>query len=272
MSIVAANCPNCGGELQLDDSLTSGYCMFCGTKIIIQEAIQLRKIKIEGRISVNGLSTVENLIIRGKQNLDIGNFLEAKKHYEKAIDIDAENHAAWWGKFNAAFEEIIANNQKGSVFYIGREAFSSRKQVSKEVLIRAGISYRSMKKIDYTMSRVLFINEGFWLSGQRAIAYSSDDTKQEYQNEFDKKRAFYYSLMDYSEKMIKKSIRSRKMQVKGVWALMGAIFILSIAISIIVWMVVLVPGIGLLVLAIILLSKGKKIRLNQIDIVNSPKY
>lgn len=104
MSFTAAKCTNCGGELQLDDGLTTGYCMFCGSKVIVKDAIDLKKFQIDGKVSVEGVSDVENLMKRGAQNLKSKKYKEAGEFFQKVIDIDAENHEAWWGKHEAAFQ------------------------------------------------------------------------------------------------------------------------------------------------------------------------
>ena len=40
MTFKAAVCPSCGGELQVPDNRDSVKCMYCGTDIIVREAIQ----------------------------------------------------------------------------------------------------------------------------------------------------------------------------------------------------------------------------------------
>lgn len=44
MSFVDAKCTSCGEELRLDDSVETGFCMYCGNKIAVQDAIELRNI------------------------------------------------------------------------------------------------------------------------------------------------------------------------------------------------------------------------------------
>jgi len=39
MSIIALKCPNCGGNLEFEDSREFGFCQFCGTKVMIREEI-----------------------------------------------------------------------------------------------------------------------------------------------------------------------------------------------------------------------------------------
>jgi DNA-directed RNA polymerase subunit RPC12/RpoP len=113
MAFVAAKCTNCGGELQLDDNLKTGFCQYCGSKVVVQEAIELKKVQVEGKVSVEGLATVENLLTRGEQSIDEGDYEKAISFFEQAINIDAKNHVAWWGKFNAFFN-IEFNSIKGT--------------------------------------------------------------------------------------------------------------------------------------------------------------
>lgn len=91
MAFVSAKCTNCGGELQLDDSLDKGYCMYCGSTIIIKDAIQ--NVKIEGDVSVSGIATVDNLIELLHRDIDNGKYrsLEYEERYKRAIELDPNN-------------------------------------------------------------------------------------------------------------------------------------------------------------------------------------
>lgn len=41
MNFKSANCPSCGGNLQLPDNLNTVKCMYCGVDIVVQDAIRL---------------------------------------------------------------------------------------------------------------------------------------------------------------------------------------------------------------------------------------
>lgn len=60
MGYVAARCPNCGGDLQLNDKMEKGYCAHCGTPIYFKEAVQ--RIKIVGPVQVAGFAKLDSLI------------------------------------------------------------------------------------------------------------------------------------------------------------------------------------------------------------------
>ncbi len=38
MSVIALKCPECGANLEFDDSREFGFCQFCGTKILIESS------------------------------------------------------------------------------------------------------------------------------------------------------------------------------------------------------------------------------------------
>lgn len=85
MSILELKCPNCGGDIKLDQSKDFGFCMYCGTKIQITE-----KVRVEhgGTISVNGLTTVESLCKKGYMEIDSKNFISASITFDKGAEID----------------------------------------------------------------------------------------------------------------------------------------------------------------------------------------
>jgi DNA-directed RNA polymerase subunit RPC12/RpoP len=41
MSFKAAKCPNCAGDIQVPDDRDTVKCMYCGSDIVVREAIRL---------------------------------------------------------------------------------------------------------------------------------------------------------------------------------------------------------------------------------------
>ncbi len=97
MSFEAAKCPNCGAQLQLDNSMETGFCVYCGTKFIVHDAIQRMKIEVSGQVSMSGISTVENDINRGKQCLTSKDWMNAFKFFVMALNKQANSFEAWHG-------------------------------------------------------------------------------------------------------------------------------------------------------------------------------
>ena len=54
MAFKAARWPSCSGELSLDSSVKKGFCMHCGSEIIVEEAIKAMKL--------DGVATIDNLL------------------------------------------------------------------------------------------------------------------------------------------------------------------------------------------------------------------
>lgn len=89
MPFVAAICPQCGGNLQLDNQLETGFCMHCGTKIIVQDAIKSVKIDYS--------DLVDSWMKMGELALESGNSQEAYELFHKIIEVDFNNWKAMNG-------------------------------------------------------------------------------------------------------------------------------------------------------------------------------
>lgn len=62
MVLVALKCPHCGGDIQLDDAHEFGFCLYCGTKIIVRDEVvnQTNNFHADVRNVYNGQTTVTN--------------------------------------------------------------------------------------------------------------------------------------------------------------------------------------------------------------------
>lgn len=91
MTFKAAVCPSCGGELQVPDNRDTVKCMYCGTDIIVREAIQ----------AVNGVN-IQNYLQLAATATGAKNYKEAYDYYSKVLEVDIDNSEAWFGKATAA--------------------------------------------------------------------------------------------------------------------------------------------------------------------------
>lgn len=58
MNFTVAKCPSCGANVQVDQNLEHAFCSYCGSKIIVQDAVQ--KIKIVGPVEMTGTVKTQN--------------------------------------------------------------------------------------------------------------------------------------------------------------------------------------------------------------------
>lgn len=91
MTFKAAICPSCGGQLQVPDDRDSVKCMYCGTDIVVRQAIQ----------SGTGVN-IENYLKLAVTANNAGNYQEAYNYYSKVLEYDINNSEAWFGKARAA--------------------------------------------------------------------------------------------------------------------------------------------------------------------------
>ena len=91
MAFKAAICPNCGGNLQVPDDRASVKCMYCGTDIIVRQAIQ----------AGSGVN-IDNYLKLAVTANKAGNYQEAYNYYSKVLEYDINNPEGWFGKARAA--------------------------------------------------------------------------------------------------------------------------------------------------------------------------
>ena len=86
MPFIQVKCTSCGGEIQLDREKESGYCLHCGTKVILQEAIQ--------KLEVTNLSSSKNLFTLAERAYSNSNYDEAIKYSTKVLELNAHDYEA----------------------------------------------------------------------------------------------------------------------------------------------------------------------------------
>ena len=109
MPVVQIVCPKCGGDVELEDSREFGFCMYCGTKIMISEMIT-QKVRIDESHKVDSwLSFCES-------DMSTRDYDSLEKHAEKILENDKDNSVGWYykgaaqigkGKFESGYESWI---------------------------------------------------------------------------------------------------------------------------------------------------------------------
>jgi len=94
MPFVTARCPQCGGELKLDDEKATAFCMHCGTKIIVQEAINA--------VRIDNTHMIENWMKLGEMAIEGGNYSEAYDFFTKIVEVQPDNWFAIYKRSKAA--------------------------------------------------------------------------------------------------------------------------------------------------------------------------
>lgn len=109
MDLVDASCPNCGATIQLDKNREEGFCSYCGTKIIVQEAIS--------KVRIDKSCDIQNLLQLAESAYNSENYEECLKYANKALEFDSNNSTAWILKMKAVnFLGCISNQLRISEF------------------------------------------------------------------------------------------------------------------------------------------------------------
>lgn len=104
MELKEAKCPNCGGTLKLNPEIEKGICVYCGTEIIVADAIQ----KFKGEVS--GIATTKASLTRAYQLLEDDNYDGAMKTFRHILETEPTNAEAYFGMFKCSV--IVARYYK----------------------------------------------------------------------------------------------------------------------------------------------------------------
>lgn len=121
--LVPGICTQCGSTLEVNPEQDAAICQYCGTPFIVDKAIEKYTIQsVESMNISNSIiqmgPTADNLAKRAKQFEDIGDYSRAEEYYNKALDIDVDNHPSQEGlarvvklKYEAETQELIENGK-----------------------------------------------------------------------------------------------------------------------------------------------------------------
>lgn len=91
MEFIPANCPNCGGQLQLPKGRETALCMYCGNNILIPQAI----VKTAEGNAINWMQLAKTAEAGSNNH-------EAYGFYTKILEVDSSNYEAWLGRARTA--------------------------------------------------------------------------------------------------------------------------------------------------------------------------
>lgn len=94
MKLVAARCPNCNANLDVNPENETMKCQYCGGAILIDDAIAKYKLEISGEIEVKNLPKIDNYIKIADRNYSLKKYDDAYKNYNKIIELDPNNKIA----------------------------------------------------------------------------------------------------------------------------------------------------------------------------------
>lgn len=102
MSLVKAQCPNCNGFLEVDNSKDAAVCPFCNTPYIVEKAIQNITNNINNKYYINNATfsnkeTEESYLERGLTFINLNEMEKALEVFKDFSDKYPGNYKSWLG-------------------------------------------------------------------------------------------------------------------------------------------------------------------------------
>lgn len=94
MKLVAAKCPSCGANIDVDENSDNTICEYCRTKIIVNDAIQKYKIELSGSVEIKNAPKLDNYLKLGNRHYENGEYDDAFEAYTKALELNPDNYIA----------------------------------------------------------------------------------------------------------------------------------------------------------------------------------
>lgn len=93
-------CDLCRGTLLMDDSGERATCEYCGMKYM-RETVEKMLVKLDGEVQVEGIASIDSLLVRANQLRETGDFDKAKEYYDRVLELNPECAKSHFGYFLA---------------------------------------------------------------------------------------------------------------------------------------------------------------------------
>ena len=100
MALISLRCPSCGADIELDETREFGFCSYCGTKVMMDKQI----VEFKGKVTVDGISTVEKLLERAFILVEDKEYLQAETYFNRVLELEPKCAKAYWGKMLCEFK------------------------------------------------------------------------------------------------------------------------------------------------------------------------
>ena len=94
MKLVAAKCPSCGADLEIDSTLEATKCKFCNSAILVEDALAKYKLEVSGSVEVGNMPKIDNLLKIANRAYESEKYEDAYGNYNKVIELDPDNTLA----------------------------------------------------------------------------------------------------------------------------------------------------------------------------------
>lgn len=90
MALIALKCPNCNGDIQLDDQKEFGFCMYCGCKVMLESATS--------SVTLDRTDELRNILSLARDEYSLKHWDKGDELSDRALVIDSTCPDAWFMK------------------------------------------------------------------------------------------------------------------------------------------------------------------------------
>lgn len=133
MALVAIQCKNCGGALQVDSSATSYFCPHCHTTYAMEQTVnQTFQTTHIGKATIidDGSGKIDQEINSGEAFLSLRKYPAAREAFVDLTARYAHKYRAWWGLARAYSEEFTKDPSGKKEFEVISDAVQNALQLA----------------------------------------------------------------------------------------------------------------------------------------------
>lgn len=91
VKLVPAKCPSCGADIEVNKNLEKTICQFCGTTVLVDDAIAKIKVEVSGKVKVSDVKDYSDKLVIAKKHIKAGKYYNAKEVLETILEDDEYN-------------------------------------------------------------------------------------------------------------------------------------------------------------------------------------
>ncbi len=159
MGFTAVKCPQCGADIQLDDSREFGFCNYCGTKVMQEKIV----VEHQGSVKVDNTDYVEKFLQNAHRALLKEDWEEVEKYYNLVEQNDPDSmEAVFFSSYGKAMlslsdSDYFKREQKFSVLIksmsIISDYYETTTENKEEVIRKIGEYITKMECSSYVYNR-----------------------------------------------------------------------------------------------------------------------
>lgn len=94
VKLVAAKCPNCGSNIEVNQNDNKSKCEYCRATILVDDAIERLRVELSGEVEVKNLPKLKNLLKIADRAFEDEDYSKALENYKQALAIDSDDWRA----------------------------------------------------------------------------------------------------------------------------------------------------------------------------------